>query len=306
MIVSYGAILLTVAPKTILWLVPAIPLGATVISLIFCFSTPMVTLVTSLPWPTALLLAFAISKGTKKQSIGGVGLMCVTSLSLCLTALLVAGVLLWHHHGTLSFDLIRQDIEILRSSYVQSILEVGQAVTDQVLASGQEVDPSILKLYTDVEAITNTVNLALNILPGLLIAGVNVFSFFAVSTLVAGLRALQYGPYISRQILAFRMTPYAAITYLVAFFLSATNTLVGTVALNLLIIFTPGLAFYGFNALVSRLFRKRRAGCLLIPLILIAAMFVPMLSAYGSISILIGTVTSLIRNRRRKGPTQKM
>lgn len=305
MIISYGAILLTVAPKKVLRWVPLIPLAATAISLIFCAKNPMLTLVTVLPWPTAILLSVAISRGTKKQSIGGVGLMCVSTLSIGLTVLLVATVLLWHAHGTLTFDLIRQDIELIRGIYVQSILEVGQELTDQVLASGQEIDPSLLKPYTDVESITNTVNLVLNILPGLLIAGMNVFSFFAVSTLTSGLRALQYGPYISRDILTFRMTPYAAITYLVAFFLSAVNTLVGTVGLNLILIFMPGLAFCGFNAILSRLFRKQRAGCLLIILVPLAALCFPMLSVFGAISILIGTVANWIRKHRPQDPSQQ-
>ena len=113
-----------------------------------------------------------------------------------------------------------------------------------------------------------------------------------------------YGPYISREISTFRMSPYAAITFLLAFFLtlflSEVSTLVGTVAENILLIFEPGLAFCGFGTLMSHMLKRRqRRGVFFVLLLAFAATFLtPVLilglAMYGACAILFSLITRKI------------
>ena len=313
MVISYGSMLMAVAPRSVLAWVPAAPIAATALALVLCQKEPLLALMSLFPWPTAVALAVAISRGTKKRSIGGVGLMCLSTLTVSVTGLIALACFLLDLHGEITIDILMADVESVRLFWTQQLTKMVEETIVRLTAAGVEYDPSALALLRDQQLISGVVNSVLNVLPGTLLAIVNVLSFVTVSALTAGLRSLGYGPYISREISTFRMSPYAAATFLIAFFvtlfLSEASTLVGTVAENIQLIFTPGLAFCGFGTFMGHMLKRRHRGAVFVLLLVVAAVFatpilIMGLAMYGASATLFSLIAAKISRGNPQNPNQ--
>jgi hypothetical protein len=295
-ILSAGSLLLITASKKSSAWIPLIPIGATALAWLACINTPVLSLAALLPWPTVLVLSAATSISAKKRTIGRVGLICLTSLTLGATALLVGAWLIWdHNNGALSIDILKQEFEAFRTTLIQQLLSIK-------IDTGSEV----LALFADEAKATDYVNLFLNVLPGVSVIVINVLSFMTLNMLTPALRSFGFGSYISREMLVFRMTPYAAVVFLLSFFITLFTgdapSLAGTVAQNVLLILEPGLALCGLGALMARLVRRRKGGLLLFGLFAVAAFFMTaililILAVYGAGSILFFTIAQGLRHR---------
>ena len=297
---SAGSLLLIAASKKTFAWIPLIPIGATVLAALVCHRTPLLALTSLLPWPTVLVLSAATSTAAKKRSIGRVGLICLSSLAIGATALIVGAWLIWDHHdGALSLDILKQEFEAFRSILIQQLMSIR-------FENGSEV----LALFASEAEASDYVNLMLNVLPGVVVITVNACSFVTLNILIPALRACGLGSYISREMLVFRMTPYAAVLFLLAFFAtlftSDSTSLAGTVAQNVLLILEPGLALCGLGALMARIVRRRKGGFLLFGLFAVAAFFMTALlflglAVYGAGSILFFAIAQGLHRRTPPG-----
>lgn len=289
-----AALLLAVSPAAIMYRLPLIPLCTYAVSLLLC-GNPFAALICLVPLPAAAALAFGTRAAAKStEGPERVGVICLTSLSLILTVLLSAAVFLGLTlDGGLSPDSLGAMLEEIRTGAADELIKMSRELAAEAsrapsgLMSGMlGPDAEAVRAMTAEEA-ADTVNSAINMLPGVTVVFFNVTAALAQCILYGALITCGFGDSVCGRVRLFRLSRMAGITFLAAFitaFISAltsqSSTLAGTVAENVVLILQPGLALCGFMRLTVNLVTRNAGnpGCL--PFIVL--LFAPLLLTVGS------------------------
>lgn len=272
--VGEGALLLATLPREKRALVPFIPIAAYLLTLLVC-RDPLGAAVSLVPFPPALALALATRRSAEREDgPTRVGVICLTSLTLGLSALAAAALLVLGHKGTLTL------------AAVASLLEQARAALAATLSS--RITPEMAETITP-EVVEALVNSLFNLSPALVVVVSNILSAIAQMVLHAALHAFGLGDSVTARVKAFRMSMVSCVVfllgYLVALIAGGTEvTPVSTVAENIYFILLPGLAMAGLIRIVTMFARKgpQGGGCIFFFLILVPflLLFAPPLLAF--------------------------
>ena len=311
--IGFASLLLAVSPAAILCRLPLIPLCTYAVSLLLC-RDPLAALICLVPFPAAAALAFG-TRASAKSAEGPerVGVICLTSLSLGLTVVLAAAVFLGVSlEGGLSIGSLKALLEEIRTEAAAVLVDMSESIAAEAsraptgLMSGMlGPDTEAVKAMTTDEAV-DTVNSAINMLPGVLILCFNVTAALAQCVLHGTLGSFGYEKSVCGRVRVFRLSRMAGITFLAAFitaFVSAlasqSSTLAGTAAENIVLILQPGLALCGFMRLTVNLVTRSRGnpGCLPFIVLLCAPLLLTvgssLLALYEGGALLLEAVLSL-------------
>ena len=298
-VVAEGGVLLAVLPtKQMAW-IPMIPLLAYAAALAVS-RDPFMAAAALIPFPPMVVLALGTRNSAEKENgLTRVGVICATSLTLGLSILAVAALLLYRALGSLSADVLLAWIEALRAAFIENILsaEIPEGLDPELVAQLEQ-----LLTYSGAE---NMVNSAFNLLPAIFVVAVNVIAAVAQSIQFSTLRTFGFGDSLTDRVRIYRMSLISCLVflaaYLIAFFENGdSSTLTGTVAQNVYIILLPGLALAGMIRITAALTRKgpRGMGCLFFLIILIPCLFIVspfVLAAFEVIGHIFSAVTSAIK-----------
>lgn len=301
-----AALLIAVCPKATMYRLPLLPLCAYAVSLLICRS-PAAALLCLIPFPAAAALAL----GTRRNAAdsdgpGRVGVICLTSLALCLTILVTAALAL---NASLEEGLTLAGLKaMLENARTQSAAQL-IALSRQLADAYQ--DTSVI---LSEESAVNTVNAAVNMIPAFVIVACNIVSALAQCVLHGSLASFGYAESVVGRVSRFAMSTVSGITFIIAFILSLIlgaasreSTLAGTAAENILFILQPGLALCGYMRLMVTVFSRSRTGCLpfliilFTPLLLTAASL--LLSLYESGALLADIFLSRIPKDNGQSPS---
>ena len=297
--IGEGSVLIaTQSSKNAVWL-PLVPLAALGISLATCQSMDT-ALLCLLPLPAALALAFGTrSSAAKETGLTRVGVICLTSLCLGLTALGFGAWFLYRALGTLEPAAIQALLDDIRAELILSITQIEM----------QSADGLVRPLEDKTELVSDVVTLTINLLPGAAVVLCNVAAALSQLIALTGLAAYGFGSSITSRVKVYRISAISSFVFLAAWVVSLianaeTSTLIGTVAENFAIILTPGLALAGFIRLITSLARKGCApGCLIFVLIFfLSSISVILLAGYEAISAVFGPLMSKLKPPKEDPP----
>lgn len=296
--VSEGSLTVALQPKDKLVWLPLIPIAAYILTALL-FRDPLGALAVLIPLPAAPVLAWGTRRSAEREDgPTRVGVICTTAVALGLSLVALIALLLFRYLGTLHPTVLSQELDALREGIIQSFLsyEVPEGVDPKILAQWEA-----LMTYANLE---DMVNSAINLLPGIVVAGVLILTAACQTVQHAALRTLGFEESITDRVKAFRMSLVSCVVFLVAYLLvslenSTISSLAGTIAQNICIILMPGLALAGMLRLMRGLAKKgsRGMGCLfffiiLIPCVLIVAPF--LLAAVEVIGHIFTSVASAL------------
>ena len=303
-VIGEGAVLLATANRLTALLAPLIPLLTFAISLALWRRADIAALA-FLPWPTALTLALGTrSSASKENGLTRVGVICSASLTLSVTALLFAAWFAYRAFGSLSLEVLTQKLDLLRGELAAFLLNYQIAYGDAVVAplAGKEAE------------VQNAVNGFINTLPGTLIVVINVISTLAQMLTLSGLHAYGFGNSVTGRVRDFRISAVSAAVYMLSWIVAlvavgdnSSSTVIGTVAENLYIILTPGLALAGmFRLLRTMAMQGTRLGCGFFLLIFVPCLvlYLPAVAALSEAVILVfGPLVAKIKKTAKKPPS---
>ena len=312
--IGLAAMLLAVSPKTVMYCLPLIPLCAYVVSLRLC-RDPLAALICLVPFPTAAALAFG-TRAAAKSTDGPerVGVICLCSLALALTVILAAAIGLGLTlDGGLSVSSLKALLEEIRAEAAAALVDMSEELAAEAQRAPAGLMSGMLGSETEsVRALTaeeaaDSVNSAINMLPGVLITFFNITSALAQCVLYGALTTCGYENTVRGRVRLFRLSRMAGITFLAAFITafvtalsSQSSTLAGTVAENIVLILQPGLALCGFMRLTVNLVTRSRGnpGCLPFIVLLFAPLLLTVgasfLALYESGALLLDAVFSIL------------
>lgn len=256
--ISQGSFALAVARKKhipLLLLIPAAAYGVSVgIGALLGSPSPLMCALCLLPVPATVVLSTTARSSAKRDGITRVGSICATSLALGVTVAVPLAIILYLKAGAISLTTVKAAIESFRDMMLASLTSVEA-----------DMGNGIQQVISD-DAAAELVNSTVNILPGTLIAVLNIFVFFAQVILLGTLRTWGVVQKPVRKMYEFSMSFMAAIVFAIALIIFLfdsgykQSTPIGTVANNLTIIFQPGLALCGVDSL-TRFMVEKRIGC---------------------------------------------
>ncbi len=261
--VTTGALTLTLTTrKQAVWLPLAVLLayGATLL----CSRDPIGSIACLLPLPAAWALSFGtVRSASREDGPTRVGVICLTSLVLLLSLGGMLALSLYRQLGSLSIETLSTALDAARESII------GQFMAIEL----PENTPDEMRDLLSRENVTEMVNATINLLPGYILAVVNVLAFTAQMLLQVSLTTFGLGASITDRVRLFRMSAVSCavffVAYLVALFGNTeVSSLPGTVAQNIYLVLMPGLAFSGILRLLGK--PGRRVGCLSMLLVMIA------------------------------------
>ncbi len=280
--IGAGATALAILPRSqLLWLPLPVLVGYGVT--LALGRDPLAALVVLLPVPAAAVLAWATRRAAAREDgLTRVGIICLSSLTLALTAAALVAALLYRWLGTLEPAVLGQMVEDLRTALIGYIssTELPEELSDS----------EALQLLLSEENAALVVNSVFNVLLADIIAGLNITVAIAQLVLLDGLAVFGHGESVTDRVKAFRMSLVSGVVYLLAYVVYViadweASTLAGAVAQNICIILMPGLALAGLLRINATLARRgvRGSGCLFF-LILLAPCFLllapPLLAVY--------------------------
>ena len=276
--IGEGAVLLATAPKKTLATLPLIPLLSFGLSAVACAGID-ISLLCLLPLPATIALALGTrSSASKETGLTRVGVICLTSLCLGITAIGFGAWFLHKSLGSLDISVIKDFLDALREELIAQIMALH-------IDTGKEI---VYPFEGQETLITNVVAVTFNILPAVFVVICNVAAALSQMVTLSGLTAFGFGESITDHVKAYRISVVSAFVFLASWVVALianaeTSTMVGTVAENFAIILLPGMALAGFLRLVQFMARKGCApGCLIFLLF-----FIPCLSV-NAIFILAG------------------
>ena len=274
--IALGALALSVITQKQATWVPLVPILAYAITLVFCRDA-LAALACMLPLPAAWALSFATRRSAEREDgPTRVGAICIAALALTATVAALLALALYRALGSLSPETVTQALDAVREQAIVWITSV------ELPADTSEE----LRALFSRENAEWMVNATVNLLPGYVIAAINVLVAIAQLLLQASLVSFGCGESLSDRVRIFRMSAVScaifAIAYLGALIGNGgeVSTLWGTVAQNVYVILLPGLAFAGMLRLLTGITR-RGMGCfsmlvlLFAPLLLIIAPLLP-------------------------------
>ena len=291
--ITLGALTLSIiSKKQAAWL-PLAPVVAYTVTLLVCRDAIMAA-ACLLPVPAAL----ALSVGTRRSAERDhgptrVGVICLTALAMLVSIAAFVAAMLYRLLGSLDFDTLSAALETAREAWIEQVTAAATAaeISEEMLG----LSPSEYAAYL--------VNYAINCLLGVVIAAVNVLVAVSQLLLHASLVSFGCGDSLSDRVRIFRMSAVSCVVFTAAFLLSLigsgeSSTLWGTVAENVSIALSPGLAFAGMLRLVAGI-TSLRPGCLsmlalmLAPLLFLIAQ--PVLAAVEVFGRLFAFISSKLR-----------
>ncbi len=292
-VIGIGGMLLAMADRRALLLALLIPVAGYGLSLLLTGSF-FGSCAVLLPLPATVVLAI----GTRRSAAGGngpgrVGVICVTSVALCLSFAAAAALILYEANGSLSLAALTEALDGLRADMTAFILSA---------AAETEVTEELFS----PEVAENMVNALINLLPGYLIAASNIFAAIAQNLQLAGLETNALGGSLAPRVRLFRMSFISCILFFLCYIImiisgAEASTLTGTVAQNLYLVLLPGLGLSGLIRVSRFLARKLRSGigCLTPLLFMMLPMLVFAVPFLFGIIEAAGQAAELIRTRLR-------
>lgn len=300
--ITIGALALSIiTQKQAAW-IPLVPILAYVATLLVCRDA-VAAAACLLPVPAAL----ALSVGTrhsieKKDGPTRVGVICLTSFALTLSVAGFAAVALYRALGSLDPTTLSTALDGLRESVIVWItsMELPADISEEMRA-----------LFSR-ESAEYMVNGTINLLPGYIIAAINLLAAVSQLILHAALVSFGCGASLSDRARVFRMSAVSCVVFTAAYLLALigngeSSTLWGTVANNVYIILLPGLAFAGMLRFVAGITTRHRIGCfsllalLLAPLLfLVAPLILAAVEVFGRLGAFM---SSKLRTPEDGGPT---
>ncbi len=296
-----GSLLLSlITRKQAVWL-PLVPIAAYAVTLLFS-GDPIASLSCLLPLPAA----WALSHGTHRSAAredgpGRVGVICLTSVTLGLTAAALLAIVLYRHLGSLSLEALTGALESARESVITWILTSAE---EQIATL--EPDAETLATWRELfsrETVEAVVNSTVNLLPGYAVVLVNLMVTVAQLILHAALVTFGCGESLSDRVRVLHMSSISCIVFAIAYVLviitgGAGESPVGTVVHNIYLILVPGLAFSGLLRLVAGL-RGRRMGCLTFGIIFLSPLLVLIAPMIPAVIEVVGRFVSFLSSRLR-------
>lgn len=292
--IALGALALSiVTPRQVAWM-PLVPILAYAITLVLCQDV-VAAFACLLPLPAAWALSFATRRSAEREDgPTRVGSICIAALALTASVVALLALSLYRALGSLSPETITGALEAVREQAIVWITSV------ELPADTSEE----LRALFSRENAEWMVNATINLLPGYVIAAVNVLVAIAQLLLQASLVSFGCGESLSDRVRVFRMSAISCAVFAIAYIATLignggeVSTLWGTVAQNVYVILLPGLAFAGLLRLLAGITR-RGMGCFPVlalffaPLLLIT---VPLLPAAVEV---IGRFGSFIASKVR-------
>ena len=300
--ITIGALALSIVTKKQASWVPLVPLLAYVATLLLCRDA-IAAAACLLPVPAALALSVGTRQSIeKKDGPTRVGVICLTSLALTVSVAGFAAIALYRALGSLDPTTLSAALDGLRESVIVWItsMELPADLSEEMRA-----------LFSR-ESAEYIVNGTINLLPGYIIAAINVLVAVSQLLLHAALVSFGCGASLSDRARVFRMSAVSCVVFTAAYLLALvgngeSSTLWGTVANNVYIILLPGLAFAGMLRFVAGITTRHRMGCfsllalLLAPLLfLIAPLILAAVEVFGRLGAFI---SSKLRTTEDGGPT---
>ena len=274
--IALGALALSIITQKQATWVPLVPILAYAITLVFCRDA-LAALACLLPLPAAWALSFATRRSAEREDgPTRVGAICIAALALTATVAALLALTLHRALGSLSPDTLTKALDAVREQAISWITSV------ELPADTSE---ELRALFTR-ENVEWMINATINLLPGYVIAAVNVLVAIAQLLLQASLVSFGCGESLSDRVRVFRMSAVSCAVFAIAYLGALignggeVSTLWGTVAQNVYVILLPGLAFAGLLRLLTGITR-RGMGCfsmlvlLFAPLLLIIAPLLP-------------------------------
>ncbi len=292
---AFSAFLLAVSDKPTLTRLPFIPLAAYGLALAVC-RDPILSLTALIPFPPAAALAFGTrAAAAREDGPGRVGVICLGSLGFGAAVLGVAALLLNRSLGSLSPAHLGAWLDSLRTELSLRLTELTQQLAEQI--------PQLTAL-TEEQSL-NIINSFINLAPGTAVAVCNLCSFLMLNYLHGCLFSFGYASSLREKVTRLRMSLVSAVVYLIAGIIwivttlsGSESTLVGTVAQNIVIILSLGLAAAGVVRIMSGPWR-RAGGCLQIILVLLLPCLMiyasSLLAAYEAIASILGAIFARVR-----------
>ncbi len=266
--ITMGALALSVMTrKQAIW-APLLPIAAYVATLLYSRDL-VASAACLLPLPAAWALALGTRRAAARENgPGRVGVICLTSLALTVSFVGMGAVILYRLLGTLDLSALKNALEAARENVIVWVTS----------AELPAETPDELRALLTRENVELMVNGTVNLLPGYIIALINVLAAVSQLLFQATLVSFGCGASLSDRVRVFRMSAVSCVVFLAAYLLTVigngdASTLWGTVAQNIYVILLPGLAFAGLLRLTAGIVR-RHMGCFsLLALLLIPLMF---------------------------------
>lgn len=262
--VTLGALALSIlTSKQAAW-APLAPIIAYVATLLLCRDA-VGAAACLLPIPAAWALSYGTRRSAERENgPTRVGVICLTSFTLTASLVGLAAVALYRTLGSLDPSTLTEALDAARESVITWI-------TSMELPA--ELPDEMRDLFSR-ESAEAMVNGTVNLLPGYIIAAVNLLAAVAQLLFQAALVAFGCGASLSDRVRVFRMSAVSCAVFTAAYLLALigngeTSTLWGTVAHNMYLILLPGLAFAGMLRLVAGI-TTRRMGCFSLLVLLFA------------------------------------
>ncbi len=273
--VASGGLLFTIVSKKQAAYIPLIPLLAYGIALL-CSWDIVGSAAALLPLPGAAALALSTRRSAEsEEGPNRVGVICLTSLFLGLALGGMIALSLYRQLGSLDPQVLRDALDAARESIILRFTS---------FELPPDTSDALRKLFSR-EFVEMTVNYVINLLPAIYVVILLLISTMAQLLLHASLVSFGCGESLSDRVREFRMSAVSCVVFAAAYLVyfivgsTASSTMVGTIAENIYVILTPGLAFSGFLRLLSGM-AKRRMGCMSFLVIFIlpaALLFSPIL-----------------------------
>lgn len=291
--VSLGALVLSVmTAKQMTW-APLPLILAYAITLAVCRDA-VAAITCLLPLPAAWALSFATRRSAERENgPTRVGVICATSLALALSVVALISLFLYRALGSLSPATLTAALDAVREQAITwfTSLELPAEATDEIRALFSRENAEIM------------VNAAINLLPGYLIATVNVLVAIAQLLFQASLVSFGCGASLTDRVRVFRMSAISCVVFTAAYLLtiignSETSTLWGTVAHNVYVVLLPGLAFAGLLRLLAGISRHR-TGCFSLLLLLFTPLLLILIPLVPAAVEVIGRGASFLASKLR-------
>ncbi len=266
----------------------------------------LLALVSIACFPVSVALYLSFEK--KQQRVGAV---CSMSVTLGVTLALLFLAFIYKAEGSISFEILRNFFDGLKSELIVTI-------TDAVVAASEQLEAAIST--PDALAITTSaVTLVFNLLPAVVTILLFIISYVTHSLYIS---VISHTVEDNKEIIhaiSFKMSVTSAILFLVAFFAALIldyegQGLYAAAAQNIYMILFPGLSLITFG-FIGGLSKRRGASCLtsliyfaILGLILfipgvaaeIAAAVISISAFVGAVLVIISAVKSKMNNNDRK------